>query len=118
MPQARVEIKLNICGAHNIANALAAIATTTAMGIPIANISRGLEQAKPENGRLTVYGESARVLIDDSYNANPESFSAAIQVLTAFTSKKILLMGDMLELITRVNTTISNWSSGHVSWGG
>ncbi|MEE3003471.1 MAG: cyanophycin synthetase, partial [Pseudomonadota bacterium] len=40
----------------------------------------------------------ARVLIDDSYNANPESFSAAIQVLTAFTSKKILLMGDMLEL--------------------
>ncbi|MBT4884936.1 MAG: UDP-N-acetylmuramoyl-tripeptide--D-alanyl-D-alanine ligase [Legionellales bacterium] len=91
-------VSINLLGRHNISNALAAVAASKAIGVPDEFILSGLAVTKPENGRLTCYGGGARLLIDDSYNANPESFNAAIDVLSGCSGKKVLLMGDMGEL--------------------
>jgi UDP-N-acetylmuramoyl-tripeptide--D-alanyl-D-alanine ligase len=101
-----LEIALNMLGQHNIANALAAIAVAKYLEIPDENILAGIYITSAATGRLSVYENSfasgfasgfARV-IDDSYNANPESCKAAIATLCSFTGKKILVLGDMLEL--------------------
>tara|TARA_Y100001936_G_scaffold209202_2_gene215198 strand:+ start:11970 stop:13337 length:1368 start_codon:yes stop_codon:yes gene_type:complete len=99
-PDGVVEIKLRVPGRHNVYNALAAAAASTAIGVRKKNIVNGLELFDGVNGRLQqkkcLYGA---IMIDDSYNANPESVRAALSVLANIsTGKKILILGDMGEL--------------------
>ena len=86
-------------GAHNAANALAAVAVGHALAIPMETIRLGLESAGNVSGRLTTRPfVNGSTLIDDSYNANPASMRAAAQVLLAHASPRIFVIGDMGEL--------------------
>lgn len=92
-------VTLPLPGRHSVANALAAAALATASGLPLAQIVRGLESAETEPGRLqTEQLSSGKVLIDDSYNANPGSVRAAIALLGAAEGASLLILGEMLEL--------------------
>ena len=97
-----VDIHLNIAGRHNVRNALAAAACALALGIPAATIVRGLAAFVPVNGRLRLVHTPAGVpLIDDTYNANPDSMRAAIDVLADQPAPRLLVMGDMGETGTQ-----------------
>ena len=94
-----VAVKFALPGIHNICNALAAAAIATALGVPLATIKAGLEAATPVAGRVdTRQHPSGATIIDDSYNANPGSFAAAISTLAGERGRRILVMGDMKEL--------------------
>jgi len=97
----RIEARLSLLGAHNAANALAAAAAAVALGLTDAEIADGLSAAEPMPGRLALRpGPLGSQLIDDTYNANPASTSAALEVLTevAPAGRRIAVLGDMLEL--------------------
>ncbi|WP_313032808.1 UDP-N-acetylmuramoyl-tripeptide--D-alanyl-D-alanine ligase [Massilia alkalitolerans] len=95
-------LNLAAAGDHNVRNALAAIASTLAAGIPVEAIVRGLESFAPVGGRLqrkqAAFGAT---VIDDTYNANPDSMRAAIDVLAAYEAPRILVVGDMGEVGTQ-----------------
>ncbi|MDH5394001.1 MAG: UDP-N-acetylmuramoyl-tripeptide--D-alanyl-D-alanine ligase [Gammaproteobacteria bacterium] len=94
-----VTVKLSVLGFHNLKNALAASAAASALGIDIAAIKKGLENFKGVKGRLQVNPVmNDSVVIDDSYNANPASVKAAIDVLSSQQKESILILGDMGEL--------------------
>jgi len=94
-----VEVELALAGAHNRCNALAAAAAARALGCPLADIRDGLAAVAPVRGRLAPQRRADGVwLIDDSYNANPDSVAAAIAVLAAAPGRKILVLGDLAEL--------------------
>lgn len=93
------KIHLAVPGLHNIRNALAAATVALAMQIPLEAIGRGLAKFSGVKGRLQLKsGLRDALIIDDSYNANPASMRAAIDVLAARSEKKFLVMGDMGEL--------------------
>ncbi|WP_273162588.1 UDP-N-acetylmuramoyl-tripeptide--D-alanyl-D-alanine ligase [Massilia timonae] len=98
-PGAQFGIKLAAAGEHNVRNALAAIACALGAGVDQAAIVRGLEAFAPVGGRLQrkQAGNGATV-IDDTYNANPDSMRAAIDVLAACPAPRILVVGDMGEV--------------------
>jgi UDP-N-acetylmuramoyl-tripeptide--D-alanyl-D-alanine ligase len=92
-------VKLAIDGAHNVHNALAAAACALAIGIGVDAIVRGLERFRPAVGRLArLRAASGATLIDDSYNANPDSVRAAIDVLAELPAPRVLVLGDMGEV--------------------
>jgi len=98
-PNGKVSFKLKVQGVHNISNALAASATAFALGISNADIAKGLENFGGVYGRLERKAAMHdAVLIDDTYNANPDSMKAAIDVLAKLAGEKILVLGDMGEL--------------------
>lgn len=98
-PKGDIDVNLPLLGKHNVQNALAATAASIAANIPLSAIKQGLEHIKPAPGRLQVHTLSNGVsIIDDTYNANPFSLQAAINILAAFNGKKILVLGDMKEL--------------------
>ncbi|HEX8785411.1 MAG TPA: UDP-N-acetylmuramoyl-tripeptide--D-alanyl-D-alanine ligase [Telluria sp.] len=95
-------LKLAAAGTHNVRNALAASACALAAGIPVDAIVRGLEAFAPVNGRLQrKQAANGATVIDDSYNANPDSVRAAIDVLAGAQSPRILVLGDMGEVGTQ-----------------
>lgn len=95
----QVNISLPLLGRHNALNALAAAAGAVALGIPVLQIKLGLESLQPVKGRLCPqYLESGALVIDDTYNANPTSVAAAINVLAQIEGERILILGDMGEL--------------------
>ena len=100
-PAGEVAFTLPVMGIHNVRNALAASAAAYALGVSNADIATGLAGFSAVKGRLqnkmAIHG--AR-LIDDTYNANPDSMKAAIDVLANQTGEKILVLGDMGELGT------------------
>ena len=98
-PGAQFGIKLAAAGEHNVRNALAAVACALGAGVDQAAIVRGLEAFAPVGGRLQrkQAGNGATV-IDDTYNANPDSMRAAIDVLAACPAPRILVVGDMGEV--------------------
>jgi UDP-N-acetylmuramoyl-tripeptide--D-alanyl-D-alanine ligase len=97
-----LEIRLNIAGRHNVRNALAAAACTHAIGVPPATIAQGLQAFSPVAGRLRrLRGVAGFELIDDSYNANPDSVRAAIDVLADEPAPRLLVLGDMGEVGTQ-----------------
>ncbi|MDD1623079.1 MAG: UDP-N-acetylmuramoyl-tripeptide--D-alanyl-D-alanine ligase [Methylococcaceae bacterium] len=78
-----VSICLNLAGEHNVKNALAAAAVAMQFGFELQDIKRGLEQVKPVTGRMQpLQGRKGNVVIDDTYNANPASLQAALDVLS------------------------------------
>lgn len=92
-------VRLAIDGIHNVRNALAAAASAHAMGIELQHIVTGLEAFRPVRGRLARSGcASGAALIDDSYNANPDSVRAAIDVLAGMPAPRVLILGDMGEV--------------------
>lgn len=98
-PSGDCEINLKLLGRHNVMNALAAIAASIAAKIPMQQIVSGLEELKPVNGRLQIKnGINNSRVIDDTYNANPTSLHAALNVLHDFSGKRFLALGDMGEL--------------------
>ncbi|HTN64806.1 MAG TPA: UDP-N-acetylmuramoyl-tripeptide--D-alanyl-D-alanine ligase [Burkholderiaceae bacterium] len=93
------ELRLAAAGAHNVRNALAATACALAIGIDAAAIRRGLESFVPVKGRLQrKRARNGACVIDDTYNANPDSVRAAIDVLAQAASPRILVLGDMGEV--------------------
>jgi UDP-N-acetylmuramoyl-tripeptide--D-alanyl-D-alanine ligase len=98
-PNMQLQVKLPVLGEHSVMNALAATAAAIAVGTGDAAIVAGLQGFKGVYGRLQrKQAVRGAVLIDDSYNANPDSTRAAIKVLAAATGRKLLVLGDMGEL--------------------
>ncbi|HSO06424.1 MAG TPA: UDP-N-acetylmuramoyl-tripeptide--D-alanyl-D-alanine ligase [Pelomicrobium sp.] len=99
LPQGECRARLSVPGAHNVRNALAAAAAASALGIAPEAIGRGLTQFRGIAGRLAVVpGRSGAVVIDDTYNANPQSMRAALAVLAGKAGRRVFVMGDMGEL--------------------
>ena len=94
-----VNCAYQFAGAHNVANAAAASACAIAAGVSLDVIARGLAAATPVAGRLNfIKLASGITLIDDTYNANPASTRAAIDVLCGFDGDRLVVLGDLLEL--------------------
>ncbi|MBL0945623.1 MAG: UDP-N-acetylmuramoyl-tripeptide--D-alanyl-D-alanine ligase [Hydrogenophaga sp.] len=101
-PAGETELTLRIAGQHNVRNALAATACALAAGVPLDAIRRGLEAFEPVGGRSRAIalqvGGRVVTLVDDSYNANPDSVRAAIEVLATLPGPHLLVLGDMGEV--------------------
>ncbi|WP_416763556.1 UDP-N-acetylmuramoyl-tripeptide--D-alanyl-D-alanine ligase [Roseateles sp. So40a] len=101
-PAGSIPVTLAMAGQHNVRNALAAAACTLAAGAPLAAIRDGLQAFKAVKGRSalqTAVWQGRRItLIDDSYNANPDSVRAAIDVLAELPGASWLILGDMGEV--------------------
>jgi len=101
-PEGEASATLAIPGLHNVRNALAAAACAHAAGIGLKSIGEGLASFRPYAGRLQVkQAASGATVIDDSYNANPDSVRAAIDVLASCPAPTVLVLGDMGEVGTR-----------------
>jgi UDP-N-acetylmuramoyl-tripeptide--D-alanyl-D-alanine ligase len=98
-PEGEAVVELHASGRHNILNACAAAASALAAGAGLSAVARGLAAFRPVGGRMQrLTARSGARLIDDSYNANPDSVRAAIDVLAAEPGTKFLLLGDMGEV--------------------
>jgi UDP-N-acetylmuramoyl-tripeptide--D-alanyl-D-alanine ligase len=101
-PAGRAPATLRVAGQHNVRNALAAAACAIAAGCPLAAIAQGLGNFEPVKGRsqLRSFERGGRrvALVDDSYNANPDSVRAAIDVLAGLPGPRWLVLGDMGEV--------------------
>ncbi len=95
----QVDLALALPGTHNARNALGAAAAALAAGVSLADVRAGLAACRGIKGRLQRRkGQNGAVLLDDTYNANPDSVCAGIDVLAATVGKKILVLGDMGEI--------------------
>ena len=96
----RAQVRLNLVGQHNIANALGAAAMAYSLGISLSAIRRGLESVKPYSMRMQLEKWRGIGIINDAYNANPASMIAALKTLAEINSRgeRIAVLGDMFEL--------------------
>jgi len=101
-PAGELRYSLHIAGAHNVKNSLAAVACALAAGVPLAAIAQGLSAFEPVKGRSRAlqlqHQGRAITVVDDTYNANPDSVRAAIDVLAALPGPRVLVLGDMGEV--------------------
>ncbi|MEA3292334.1 MAG: UDP-N-acetylmuramoyl-tripeptide--D-alanyl-D-alanine ligase, partial [Pseudomonadota bacterium] len=94
-----IEVALPLAGRHNVMNALAAAAAAQQAGADLGQIRAGLARAGAVRGRLQRRpGAGGALVIDDSYNANPASMRAALEVLAARSGQRIAVLGSMAEL--------------------
>jgi UDP-N-acetylmuramoyl-tripeptide--D-alanyl-D-alanine ligase len=92
-------VKLPIPGEHNVTNSLVAAALVLPLGVTLAQAASGLCNMPQVKGRVNIIEATSQLtLIDDSYNANPGSVRAAIDLLSSIKGKKVLVLGDMAEL--------------------
>jgi UDP-N-acetylmuramoyl-tripeptide--D-alanyl-D-alanine ligase len=101
-PQGSIATLLHIAGRHNVTNALAAAACAGAAGAPLGVIARGLEAFNPVKGRSRAFSVRSAgrdiTVVDDTYNANPDSMRAAIDVLAELPGPQLMVLGDMGEV--------------------
>ncbi len=98
-PKGSINVQLTLPGQHQIDNALAAAATAHILGISLERIKTGLESMLPLPGRLQQrYSKSGFKILDDTYNASPQSVHAALHVLSYTSGQRLFVMGDMSEL--------------------
>ena len=101
-PEGTAPVRLHIAGRHNVKNALAASACALAAGVPLAAVAQGLVAFEPVKGRsraLVLQTATNEItLVDDTYNANPDSVRAAIDVLAELPAPRLLVLGDMGEV--------------------
>ncbi len=98
-PEGETRFELHIEGRHNALNAVAAAAAATAAGAGLDAVARALESFRAFKGRLQrKIGKGGAVVIDDTYNANPDSVRAAIDVLATMQGERVLVLGDMGEV--------------------
>jgi UDP-N-acetylmuramoyl-tripeptide--D-alanyl-D-alanine ligase len=98
-PAGSTNIELQLAGTHNVVNALGAAAAAVSAGAKLPQVAAGLATMRAVKGRLQFkLAKSGAWLIDDSYNANPSSMRAGIDVLAGLTGRKWMVMGDMGEL--------------------
>ncbi len=98
-PEGSASLRLRLPGRHNARNAVAAAAACLAAGIPMAAVVAGLEGFAGVKGRLQRRaGKKGAEILDDTYNANPDSVRAGIDVLAATIGRKLLVLGDMGEI--------------------
>ena len=102
VPDDATGFELPVAGEHNARNALAAIAAATAAGVPLVVCAQALARFVAVKGRLQVKtGVHGSMLIDDTYNANPDSVRAAIDVLARAPGRRLLVLADMGEVGTQ-----------------
>ncbi len=94
----KAKVSLCVPGNHMITNALIATGVGLKLGMNLEQIARGLEKFAPSKGRMHISKRDGYTVIDDAYNANPTSMAAAIRTLSTAQGRKVLVMGDMLEL--------------------
>jgi UDP-N-acetylmuramoyl-tripeptide--D-alanyl-D-alanine ligase len=98
-PQGRARVELPLPGRHNVVNALAVAAAGLALGLDLHAIAAGLAAVRPVAGRLSwMNTQQGARLLDDSYNANPTSLRAALDLLAGLPGQRWLVLGDMKEL--------------------
>jgi UDP-N-acetylmuramoyl-tripeptide--D-alanyl-D-alanine ligase len=101
-PAGPLRYALHVAGLHNVKNSLAATACALAAGVPLTDIARGLQAFEPVKGRSRALAvaltDHTLTLVDDSYNANPDSVRAAIDVLAGLPGPRLLVLGDMGEV--------------------
>ncbi|MDR6536094.1 UDP-N-acetylmuramoyl-tripeptide--D-alanyl-D-alanine ligase [Variovorax soli] len=102
-PLGEIRSTLRIAGRHNVVNALAAVACALACGVSVEKIAEGLAAFEPVKGRsraseLLLADGRAITVVDDTYNANPDSVRAAVDVLSGLPGPRLLVLGDMGEV--------------------
>lgn len=98
-PAGSTKVNLPVPGLHNLRNALSSTACALAAGASLNDVVRGLEGFQAVKGRMQAHRVSDKlVVIDDTYNANPDSVRAAIDVLSTLVSPRVLVLGDMGEV--------------------
>jgi len=101
-PMGPAPLRLRIAGRHNVRNALAAAACALAAGVSLVHVQAGLNAFEPVGGRSRALSlmlpRGAATLVDDTYNANPDSVAAAIRVLAELPAPRCLVLGDMGEV--------------------
>ena len=100
-PQGAQSVRLHLAGRHNIDNALAAAALALAIGISLKQIVSGISSLRSVSGRLAFHRQGQRLVIDDTYNANPHAMRAAAAVLLeqpVLPEHRLMIVGDMAEL--------------------
>ena len=101
-PAGSFDFSLHAAGLHNVKNALAATACALATDVPLSVIAAGLSTFVPVKGRSRAirlqFEGNALIVVDDSYNANPDSMQAAVEVLADLPGPRLLVMGDMGEV--------------------
>ena len=104
-PAGVLSTQLHIAGRHNVGNALAATACALAAGVSLEVIAQGLSSFEPVKGRSRAFGIQCQgrdiTVVDDTYNANPDSVRAAIDVLAELPAPRLLVLGDMGEVGTQ-----------------
>jgi UDP-N-acetylmuramoyl-tripeptide--D-alanyl-D-alanine ligase len=104
-PAGVLRTQLHIAGRHNVGNALAATACALAAGVSLRIIEQGLNSFEPVKGRSRAFGIQCQgrdiTVVDDTYNANPDSVRAAIDVLADLPAPRLLVLGDMGEVGTQ-----------------
>lgn len=89
---------VHAAGRHMVANALAAVAVGSLLGVPSEEMARGIENFTPPSGRMSVIEHNGITVLNGAYNSNPTSMQAAIEVLCEAKGRKVCIFGDMREL--------------------
>ncbi|MFG1497669.1 UDP-N-acetylmuramoyl-tripeptide--D-alanyl-D-alanine ligase [Saccharospirillum sp. HFRX-1] len=119
LPAGEISVSWSMLGRHMALNAVAAAATAWVAGLSLPTIGEGLQAMQPEPGRLhPVPSQHGGLLVDDSYNANPASVRAAIDVLAPSSDDTLLILGDMAELgadAERLHAQVGDYARGRIS---
>lgn len=93
-----VNVRFSVPGASNVINGAAAIAAVLSLGVSLSDIEEGLGSYTPVKGRMSVVRCPPYTVIDDTYNANPESMASSLATLARVTGRRVAILGEMLEL--------------------
>jgi UDP-N-acetylmuramoyl-tripeptide--D-alanyl-D-alanine ligase len=98
VPGEKCRMHVPALGIHSVYNALAAVCVGSLIGMELSQIAAGIETYKPLHGRMNVHELARYTLIDDSYNANPTSMKASLDVLKQCAGRRVAILGDMREM--------------------